>query len=233
MKIQSDIGNTENTVGNWSLSEEEYENICKASRGKLPNPKSSHIKNTPFIECIRVGLNKVTESMLPLFQRIKGPKAKVSFYAYEDTCGDIHQIWENYKNIFKTVNQVHALSHYLGMQVLQHIFITNKGIPVSAFSQRIKDQEPIRQFEGKLERIKEELILVSNRVQTGVISTEKWEKEVKYWLNSFENKEEKAIVGRFLDYLEETGEFTFKAKNRVAVQKHRKWEKEAKGIHGV
>lgn len=232
MKIKSEIDN-ETSVGNWNLTEEDYENICKTSQGKLPDPKSSHIKKTPFIEAIRSGLNKVTEAMLPLFQRIKGPKSKVTFYVYEDTCGDVQQIWENYKNIFKSSNQIHALAHYLGTQVLQHVLIVNKGIPVSAFSQRIKDQEPIRQFEGKLERIREELVHVSNRVQTGVVTEEKFESEKRYWIDSFDSKEQKLIVARFIDYLEESGEFTFKAKNRVTVQRHRRWEKEVKGIHEV
>jgi len=233
MKIQSDIGTTENSVGNWSLSEEDYEAICKTKAGKLPDPKSSHIKKTPFLEAIKSGLSKVTESMLPLFQRIKGAKEKISFYTYSDTCDDTRQIWENYKNIFRTVNQVHSLQHYLGAQVLQHILITNKGIPVSAFSQRIKDQEPIRQFEGKLERIREEMRHVSDRVQSGVVSEEKFEKEKRYWINAFETKEQKLIVARFLDYLEDSGEFTIKAKNRVAVRQHRKLESELMGLHTV
>jgi hypothetical protein len=231
MKAKSNI-NGEIGVGNWNLTEEEYDSIVAKSRNLLPNPKSSHIKPTPFIDAIKTGLNKVTEAMLPLFQRIKGAREKVSFYTYSDVCDDTRQIWENYKHIFRTVNQVHSIEHYLGAQVLQYILIVNKGIP-SPFSQRIKDQEPVRNFEGKLERIKEELMHVSNRLHARLIDEEKFEKEKRYWMNSFESKDQQIIVAKFIDYLEETGEFSAKAISRASSQKHRKLEAEARGIKEV
>jgi hypothetical protein len=231
MKIKSNI-NEETGIGDWSLTEEEYEVIVAKSRKSLPNPKSSHIKSTPFIDAIKSGLNKVTESMLPLFQRIKGSREKVSFYTYADVCDDTRQIWENYKHIFRTTNQVHSLQHYLGAQVLQYILIVNKGIPCP-FSQRIKDQEPVRNFEGKLERIREELKHVSDRVQSKLIDEEKLEKEKRYWMNSFEDNDQKIIVAKFIDYLDSIGEFSGKAASRVASQKFRKLEAEARGIKEV
>lgn len=225
--IQGEIG-----IGDWSLTDEDYDVIVKRETGSLPEPKSSHIKTTPFIEAIKSGLNKITESMIPLFQRIKGSREKVSFYTYSDICDDTRQIWENYKHIFRTVNQVHSIEHYLGTQVLQYILIVHKGIP-SPFSQRIKDQEPIRNFEGKLERIKEELSHSSNRLHAKLIDEEKFEKEKRYWMNSFDSKDQRIIVAKFIDYLDETGEFSNKAGNRVSSAKHRKLEMEARGIKEV
>lgn len=193
---------------NWEALEKEMEEL---EDGKV-YPKSDKIKEAPLIKLLKPLLDKLTEEDLKIYQFQKNAKEKVQFRQYPETKTAVRQIFDNHKNIFSTVSQIDAQAHYMGVLLLQYLFIVKKDIPLSKTTIKFLKREGIRNFRGQLEKMVENLKESCDFYNKKLMSEKAFREDLDDFIDVFDTENKQKIAENLIESLINAGELKLSMK---------------------
>jgi hypothetical protein len=152
--------------------------------------------------------------LLPVLRRIRGSKKNITIPIFTELNDSAQSIFERNKALFRFRTQVDLMAYYWGMRVLEQIYLSHKGLPVSELSKLLEDREEEYRIFDDMKTIKELFQKDVERFSEGMIDEEEVHANWDKYLATIKNPKYKKRMEKIMDRMIDEGE-EYKAKERM------------------
>jgi hypothetical protein len=169
---------------------------------------------------------------LPQLRYVRGSKAKFSITTFQEISDVAQEIFEKNKSFFRFRVQVDLLAHYIGVKMLEHIYISRCGHKKSRLSELLESNEQQFAIWDQMKTVKEIFASILEKRIQGFVSEEEFEATVERYIDTFDEKSDRIKMAQIIDFLIDDGAVR-KAKERVRKNHENKQRAKEAGIRGV
>lgn len=169
---------------------------------------------------------------LPQLRYVRGSKAKFSITTFQEINDLCQEIFEKNKSFFRFRVQVDLLAHYIGTKILEHLYVTNRGLPKNKLAQLLEEREKQFAIWDRMKTVKEIFASLCEKRIEGFVSEDEFEAEIGDYIATFDTEIDRMKMAQIVDILLERKAME-KAKDRTRKRFERTQEAKEKGIKAV
>jgi hypothetical protein len=163
------------------------------------------------------------DNMVPLMPRLKkarGAKCKVQLWTFDTLRIDRQEIFDKTKGEFSYLTQIDVMAHYIGMRILQEVFVVRRGFKKSRISQLIETWEKDFMRFDEMKLVRESCDYVLEQFIDGIILEDECKVRLKALINCIPIEADRKKMAEMID--KEIGETDLqRIKDRIRKRKYR------------
>ena len=152
--------------------------------------------------------------LLPVLRRIRGSKKNITIPIFSELNDSMQSVFEHNKTFFRFRTQVDLLAYYLGARILEQIYFTHKGLPVSKLSKLLEAREESYRVRDDMKTVKELFQKDVEAFQNLLISPEILQANFNDYLAIFDTPEDKKRIKEVMEGMLDGSELD-KARDRA------------------
>jgi len=145
-----------------------------------------------------IDYRKISKFM-PKLRVIRGGKAKFTLTTFGEIDQAAQSIFERNKSFFRHRAQVDSVAYYIGIKIMECIYLILPGFYKSKLSLLLESQEAENQIYDEMAIIKEKFKKDVERFVDGIIDEDEVHKKINLYIATFDDKKAKETMGKVLD----------------------------------
>ncbi|MEE9913199.1 MAG: hypothetical protein K4571_15915 [Deltaproteobacteria bacterium] len=172
------------------------------------------------------------EPYLPILRHIRGSKARIAFTMFKEIDDMAQSIFEKNKSFFRFRTQVDIMAFYIGVRIVEHLYLTRKGFGKSKLSELLESLEAEYRVYDDMKICKEKFKCDFEKYSEGFITDEELLKRRQQYLDIFSGDSPGNLTEKMTKIFDETmGDIElFKAKERIRKRTSYQKNKKALGL---
>ena len=122
---------------------------------------------------------------LPILRHIRGSKARIGFTMFKEIDDMAQSIFEKNKSFFRFRAQVDIMGYYLGIKIIEQLYLTCKGFGKSKLSELLESKEDENRVFDDMKTCKEKFKSDLEKYSDGFLTEEELFKKLEEYIDVF------------------------------------------------